>query len=51
MDIVQRRSESDFTVTISPFTIFDVLTRPPNLISVSAVTQCKREMDQAKLRV
>lgn len=34
MDIVQRRSESDLTVTFSPLTILDVLTKPPNLVSV-----------------
>jgi hypothetical protein len=36
MEIVQRRSESDCTVILSPLTIFDVLTKPPNLISKSA---------------
>uniref|UniRef100_A0A7C9EZK3 Uncharacterized protein n=1 Tax=Opuntia streptacantha TaxID=393608 RepID=A0A7C9EZK3_OPUST len=35
MDIVQRRSESDWTVTVSPVTMLDVLTKPPNFISVS----------------
>lgn len=34
IEIVQRRSESDCTVTMFSFTIFDVLTKPPNLISV-----------------
>lgn len=44
MDIVQRRSESDFTVIFSSFTIFDVLINPPNLISVSA--EQKKKGDQ-----
>lgn len=39
MDIVQRRSELDCTVIFSPWTRFDVLTRSPNLISVSAGKQ------------
>lgn len=36
MEIVQRRSESECTVTVSPLAMFDVLTRPPNFISVLA---------------
>lgn len=37
--MVQRRSESDCTVIFSPLTMFEVLTKPPNLISVSSVTE------------
>lgn len=36
MVIVQRRSESDCTVILSSLTRFEVLTKPPNLISVSS---------------
>lgn len=34
IEIVHRRSDSDCTVTMFSFTILDVLTKPPNLISV-----------------
>ena len=39
MDTVQRRSESEYTVTVSPIIMLDVLTKPPNFISVSAAIQ------------
>ena len=51
-EIVQIRSASDSTVIFSPFTTFDVLIKPPNLISVFAGidrTQIYRTLDNSKL--